>query len=87
MEGEGGRSSFANVNNQFYGSSINVDVRLKNWKQKQETPKTVVGIKQFEIQTVSVSILQKIFINTFNKQSNKKQQNIVVPVLPNGHSS
>jgi hypothetical protein len=78
---------YANNDIQFDGSSINVDVRLKKWKQKQETPKTVVGIIQFKIQTVSVSMLQKIFINTFNKQSNKKQQNIVVPVLPNGHSS
>jgi hypothetical protein len=71
--------------------SINVDVRLKKitiknkWKQQQETPKTVVGRKQFEIQMVSVSMLQKIFIKTFNKQSNKNQQHIVVPALPNGH--
>ena len=32
-------------------------------------------------------MLQNIFIKTFNKQSNKNQQHIVVPVLPNGHSS
>ena len=79
---------YANNDIQFYGSSINIDVRLKKqWKQQQQTPKTVVGIKQFQIQMVSVSMLQKIFINTFNNQSNKNQQNIVVPVLPIGHSS
>ena len=32
-------------------------------------------------------MLLKIFITTFNKQSNKNQQHIVVPVLPDGHSS
>ena len=36
---------------------------------------------------VSVSMLLKIFIKTSNTQSNKNQENIVVPVLPNGHSS
>ena len=73
--------------NQFYGSSTNVDVRLKTMEATARDPKTVVGIKQFEIQMVSVSMLQKICIKTFNKQSNKNQQHIVVPVLPNGHSS
>ena len=73
--------------NQFDGSSINVDVRFKKRKQQQQTPKTVVGINQFIIQMVLVLMLQKIFIKTFNKQSNKNQQHIVVPVLPNGHSS
>ena len=71
--------------------TINFTVRpsmsMYDLKSNSNTdPKNSGGIKQFEIQMVSVSMLQKIFIKTINKQSNKNQQNIVVPVLPNGHS-
>jgi hypothetical protein len=55
------------LRDQHQVDGLSINEQLKNKKQQQETPKTEVGMKQFEIQPVSVSMLQKIFIKTFNQ--------------------